>query len=80
MRIMGWSWHRRMGLGMAVVGLQAALGAGLAATPVAGLASASQAYVPAQFIAKQYTEGLGRIPDQPGWQNAVSYFTQHGCT
>jgi hypothetical protein len=76
----GWNWRRLMGVGVAVVGMQAALGAGLAATPAGGSASAAQAYVPAQFIAKQYTEGLGRMPDQPGWQSAVSYFTQKSCT
>lgn len=72
------SWRRRLGVGVAVMGLPAAFGAGLGTA--AGLASAAQAYVPAQFIAKQYTEGLGRIPDQAGWQSAVSYFTQKGCT
>ena len=76
---MGWNWRRLAGTALAVAGMQAALGAGLAATPAHG-ATPAQAYVPAQFIAKQYTEGLGRIPDQAGWQSAVSYFTRHGCT
>ncbi|HEY4464020.1 MAG TPA: DUF4214 domain-containing protein, partial [Streptosporangiaceae bacterium] len=60
-------------------GAAAAPGGG-AAAPAGGAGRAVRAYVPAQFIVKQYTEGLGRIPDQPGWQNAVSYFTQNGCT
>lgn len=37
-------------------------------------------YVPAQFIAKQYTEALGRAPDQAGWQAQVNYFQSNGCS
>jgi len=37
------------------------------------------AAVPAQYIAKQYSEALGRIPDQGGWQSYVTLFTQCGC-
>ncbi len=37
-------------------------------------------YVPAQFIAKQYTEALGRAPDQGGWQAQVNYFQSNGCS
>src|SRR5713226_3530462 len=39
--------------------------------------------IPTQFIAKMYTEALGRIPDtaagstQSGWGNALNYFTQN---
>jgi hypothetical protein len=33
--------------------------------------------VPYQFLAKMYTEALGRAPDQPGWQNWVNYFQQN---
>ncbi|WP_203922775.1 DUF4214 domain-containing protein [Rugosimonospora africana] len=40
--------------------------------------AATSAYAPAQFIAKQYTEALGRIPDQPGWQAAIGWFGQAG--
>jgi Domain of unknown function (DUF4214) len=50
-----------------------------AAAPAASLTAAQASYVPAQFIAKLYTEGLGRIPDQSGWGSAVSYFAQNGC-
>lgn len=35
--------------------------------------------VPAQFIAKMYTEALGRIPDQRGWDDWVNVFRQQGC-
>jgi hypothetical protein len=38
------------------------------------------AAVPSQFIAKQYTEGLGRAPDTSGWQGAINYATSAGCT
>jgi hypothetical protein len=43
-------------------------------------AAPSAAIVPAQFIAKIYTEALGRIPDQGGWSSAVTYFQQNGCS
>src|SRR5215472_5512779 len=33
--------------------------------------------VPYQFLAKMYTEALGRAPDQPGWQAWVNYFQQN---
>src|SRR5712691_4611542 len=32
-----------------------------------------------QFIAKQYTEVFGRLPDQSGWGAYVSYFNTNGC-
>lgn len=44
------------------------------------VARAASGYVPAQFIAKQYSEGLGRIPDAPGWKSAIAYFQKSGCT
>jgi hypothetical protein len=31
--------------------------------------------VPSQFIAKQYTEALGRAPDPGAWQSAINYYT-----
>ena len=40
----------------------------------------AQAVVPTQWIAKMYTEALGRIPDQSGWQNGVNNFNSAGCT
>lgn len=45
----------------------------------AGAARADSGYVPGQFIAKQYTEALGRAPDQAGWQGDAAYFTSDGC-
>lgn len=46
----------------------------------ASLAMPAEAVVPDQYIAKLYTEGLGRIPDQGGWAGRVSYFQSNGCT
>ena len=42
----------------------------------------TQAYVqvPAQYIAKGYSEALGRAPDTGGWNSAVTYFAQNGCS
>ncbi|MEJ2666185.1 MAG: hypothetical protein P8Z81_03630 [Deinococcales bacterium] len=45
-----------------------------------GVARAGSGYVPAQFVAKQYSEGLGRIPDAPGWRSALGFFGRSGCT
>lgn len=61
-----------------IVALAALTVACLAAGP--SFARAGHAYVPAQFIAKQYTEGLGRIPDAPGWRSALAHFQTSGCT
>lgn len=41
--------------------------------------STAAAAVPYQWIAKQYTEGLGRGPDAGGWKNSVDWFTTNGC-
>jgi Domain of unknown function (DUF4214) len=35
--------------------------------------------VPSQFIAKMYTEALGRAPDQVGWRHYVEHFREKGC-
>ncbi|HEX4956505.1 MAG TPA: DUF4214 domain-containing protein [Thermoanaerobaculia bacterium] len=43
-------------------------------------ATPSLAAVPHQFVAKQYTEILGRIPDQGGWAGSVSHFNVNGCS
>lgn len=48
---------------------------------LAALASAQCfAAVPSQFMAKQYTEALGRAPDTSGWQGAVNYALSAGCS
>ncbi|MBT2395380.1 DUF4214 domain-containing protein [Streptomyces sp. ISL-100] len=61
-----------------------AIGAGLVAVLTGALLSPSAAAaaagpVPYQFIAKAYTEGLGRAPDQPSWTAAEAQFVNQGC-
>ena len=36
--------------------------------------------VPAQWIAKIYSEGLGRAPDQAAWANMIAFFQSSGCS
>lgn len=43
-------------------------------------ASLSSPRLPGQFVAKQYTEGLGRAPDAGGWTSAAAFFDGCGCT
>jgi hypothetical protein len=52
-----------------------------AAIAVACFAQAPQSHgsVPSQFIAKMYTEALGRAPDQVGWRHYVEHFQEKGC-
>lgn len=38
------------------------------------------AEVPSQFIARQYTEGLGRAPDAAGWQRATNRAVSDSCS
>lgn len=40
---------------------------------------AANAYVPTQFIARMYTDVLGRAPDPSGWNGALGYFQPNGC-
>jgi hypothetical protein len=40
----------------------------------------AEAAVPAQYIAKMYTETLGRAPDPAAWNGALGYFEPNGCT
>jgi hypothetical protein len=63
--------------GLACCGLAVA---GLTLGVPSANAASTQNYLPAQFVAKQYTEGLGRMPDQPGWHSAASWFAANGCT
>jgi hypothetical protein len=41
---------------------------------------AAEAAIPAQFLAKMYTEALGRAPDQGGWQGWVNWFQSNTCS
>lgn len=43
------------------------------------VSAADATTIPYQFIAKSYTEGLGRAPDQSGWGAEVTYFSANGC-
>ncbi len=40
----------------------------------------AQSVVPTQFIAKLYTEALGRAPDQKGWAAQISFFQARACS
>src|SRR5882672_2308136 len=40
---------------------------------------AAEAAVPGQYIAKMYTETLGRAPDPAAWNAALGYFKTNGC-
>lgn len=53
----------------------------LAATSLclASFALPASAAVKGQYIAKAYTEALGRIPDQGGWLSAINSFASQGC-
>lgn len=42
-------------------------------------AHAATGKVPGQFIAKTYTEALGRTPEPEEWQQAVAWFQANGC-
>ncbi|WP_327586901.1 hypothetical protein OHA25_07765 [Nonomuraea sp. NBC_00507] len=46
----------------------------------APLPAAAAGRVPAQFIAKMYSEALGRMPDAGGWAAMVADFSAHGCS
>lgn len=59
----------------------AALGAVVACAAAAGVvAETAAAARPEQFVAKLYTEALGRVPDQAGWADAVRFFDVNGCS
>jgi hypothetical protein len=73
-------WRRRSALTLSLAAVLVGVSTAAVVGGSAPARGATAAYVPAQFIAKQYTEALGRLPDQPGWQSTVSYFTQNGCT
>lgn len=47
---------------------------------VSAEASLSSPRLPGQFVAKQYTEGLGRAPDAGGWTSVANYFHRCGCS
>lgn len=60
------------------LGILLALGTSI--LPAFGWSPAVASSIPSQFIAKMYTEGLGRTPEAGGYQAAVNFFTQNGCS
>lgn len=54
----------------------------LAVSLLAGLPgrAAATTVIPAQWIAKIYSEGLGRAPDQGAWTNMTAFFQSNGCS
>lgn len=57
------------------IAISAALALGFAALPAQAAITAANS----QYVAKLYTEGLGRIPDQGGWQSALNYWSANAC-
>jgi hypothetical protein len=55
-------------------------GAALICFLAAATGASAQNVIPAQYLAKLYTEALGRAPDQRGWTGYVAYFAKHGCS
>ncbi|MBI4689734.1 MAG: DUF4214 domain-containing protein [Nitrospirae bacterium] len=47
---------------------------------VAAAPAGAMAATPAQWIAKMYTNVLGRMPDQDGWQDHINWFDSVGCS
>jgi hypothetical protein len=56
------------------------VGSGVTAMHVFAVSLGDTNNIPAQFIAKLYTEGLGRAPDQPAWLADTHFFQARGCT
>jgi hypothetical protein len=56
------------------------VGCGLAVVPVAAAQAVVYSAVPGQFMAKIYTEGLGRAPDALAWDNMQNYYIANGCS
>lgn len=75
------SWHRRVaalvGSVVAASGTSAIVATSHAQASSTGPTATTN--VPYQFIAKAYTELLGRAPDPSGWSTQVNYFQQNGC-
>ncbi len=59
---------------------RAAVACAAALAGVGAFAATASAAQPTQFVAKLYTEALGRVPDQAGWADAISFFDSNGCS
>jgi Domain of unknown function (DUF4214) len=69
-----------MSIRLRLLSFAAALAALPAFFTVAAGPSSAAAVIPAQWIAKIYSEGLGRAPDQSAWANMESFFSANGCS
>jgi uncharacterized protein DUF4214 len=69
---------RRRVFGVLVAVALVAVGVVEAGRP--GDAGAAVSGVPAQLVAKLYSEALGRAPDPAGWASALTHFRSAGCT
>lgn len=80
---MGSSWHPLGVPRRATARLWLALLVALVAMASLSLptppAEARTAHVPAQFVAKTYTEVLGRAPQDGEWNGGLHHFSTHGC-
>jgi hypothetical protein len=65
---------------LAVLVAVSALAGTALAEPLPAAAAPAGAPVPYQYVAKGYTELLGRAPSPAEWTAAVSYFRRAGCT
>jgi len=59
---------------------RAAVACAAAVAGAGAFAASAAAAQPTQFVAKLYTEALGRVPDQAGWADAISFFDSNGCS
>lgn len=62
-----------------VEGYETSVSNQIAYTPIATTTTLTK-FVPTQYLAKLYTEALGRAPDQIGWKNFVAALTSGGCS
>lgn len=53
---------------------------GMSLGPVISAQAVPYAQVPGQFMAKIYTEGLGRAPDASAWDSMQNYYIDNGCS
>ena len=68
------------GVAVPAAGSASAATGGSTDRTTAAATTAPPAVVPYQFVAKAYTELLGRAPTPAEWAAAVGYFTKAGCS
>jgi len=69
------AWSPLRSLAALVLALPLLAGVAVPAAP-----ASAATVVPAQWIAKIYSEGLGRAPDQGAWSSMVAFFQSDGCS